>query len=144
GRGVHARIGVHKILAVVGGGDLVVGILRIDSGHTAAVEAYAVQVAVVAVLARFVAVGGEVEGAGGVIHRQHSIGHELAFVHLVLEFAVEAVEVVVSPAAALGVDQQRLAVVGQAQRLTHDVNVGALLDDRFHRAVGGGGDAVIH
>src|SRR6185437_1071145 len=137
-------IGIDEVLAVVGGGDGVGGIAGIERAHADAIQADAVEVGVVAVLAGLVAVGGEVHRGGGVVHALDVAGDEFAFVHLALEGAVGAVEVVVAPAVALAKDQQLVAVVGELQRLSHDVDVGALLDHRLHGAVGGVDRHVVH
>ena len=140
-RAVDARGVVDEEPRRFGDRHAVRGVARVEQLEAGAVEADAIEVRVVRVLALLAAAGREVEHARLVVDALDGGGDELAFGDAVLQRAGRrVVEIEVSPAVALGPEDQLGAAVDQAQRLRFDVGVQPLFDQRLDLAGRGVGD----
>ena len=108
------------------------GVARAEKAQAAPVQAHAVQVLEVRILALLAAIGREVDHACICVHVMDPPARERARRDLALELAIRSVQVVVAPAVALGpVDQ--LTGRGDALEALHlDVGVQPLLDDGLY------------
>ena len=99
------------------------GVARVEERQAGAVEAHAVEMFVVDVLTRLATVAAEVEDAFLVVQADDPAGPERAARDWVLELAVFAVQVEVTPAGSLGPPDELLLVLHGADALGLEVPI---------------------